>query len=380
MPALLTYTKQPWTENYSEIIDVRSNSEFAEDHIPGAINLPVLNDTERAEVGTIYKQSPFTARKIGAALVAKNISQHISQHFADKEKNYRPLVYCWRGGQRSNSLALVLTQIGWQVTLLEGGYKTYRAYVREQLENLPQKFTYLVLCGLTGSGKTSILYQMRQRGAQVLDLEALANHRGSLLGQEWEEMLSPQPSQKYFDSLLLHQLQNFNPHQPVWVESESVKIGQVYLPPSLWEKMKHASCVEIQLPVAVRVQFLLQEYPHLITHPKILKTKLEKLKPRYGWEKLSEWYLMIDTGMWESFVEDLLQFHYDPTYRKSIQRNFTNVERVLSIPDLCNSSIDTLLDCLLPDNGSSTMAIASLLPSADRNQYASGNDTMKFIE
>lgn len=359
MPALLTYTKQPWTENYSEIIDVRSKSEFAEDHILGAINLPVLNDTERAEVGTVYKQSPFTARKIGAALVAKNISQHISQHFADKEKNYRPLVYCWRGGQRSNSLALVLAHIGWQVALLEGGYKTYRAYVREQLENLPQKFTYQVLCGLTGSGKTSILSQMRQRGAQVLDLEALANHRGSLLGQEWEEKLSPQPSQKYFDSLLLHQLHSFNPHQPVWVESESVKIGQIYLPPSLWEKMKNAGGVEIQLPVAVRVKFLLQEYPYLVTHPKILKTKLEKLKSRYGWEKLSEWYLMIDSGMWESFVKDLLQFHYDPTYRKSLQRNFTNVERVLSIPDLSNDSVDTLLDSLLPDNGSSTMAITT---------------------
>ncbi len=349
MPPLPKYTQQPWTETYSEIIDVRSKSEFASDHIPGAINLPVLNDAERAQVGTIYKQSPFTARKIGAALVSKNISQHLSQHFAAKEKNYYPLVYCWRGGQRSNSLALVLTQIGWRVTLLEGGYKTYRAYVRHQMEHLPQKFTYQILCGLTGSGKTHILHQMSQRGAQVLDLESLANHRGSLLGQEWEDKPSPQPSQKYFESLLLRQLQSFNPHQPVWVESESLKIGEVYLPQSLWLKMKQASCVEIELPVTARVQFLLQEYPHLVTHPEILKAKLEKLKSHCGWEKLSMWYQLIDAGKWELLVQDILQFHYDPTYRKSIKRDFPKVERLLSIPNLSDSSIDTLLDSLLPN-------------------------------
>ena len=349
MPPLPKYTQEPWTETYSEIIDVRSPSEFASDHIPGAINLPVLNDAERAQVGTIYKQSPFTARKIGAALVSKNIFQHLSQHFAAKEKNYYPLVYCWRGGQRSNSLALVLTQIGWRVTLVEGGYKTYRTYVRHQMEHLPQKFTYQILCGLTGSGKTHILHQMSQRGAQVLDLESLANHRGSLLGQEWEDKPSPQPSQKYFESLLLQQLQSFNPHQPVWVESESLKIGEVYLPQSLWLKMKQASCVEIELPVTARVQFLLQEYPHLVTHPKILKAKLEKLKSYCGWEKLSMWYQLIDAGKWELLVQDILQFHYDPTYRKSINRDFPKIERVLSIPNLSHSSIDTLLDSLLPN-------------------------------
>jgi tRNA 2-selenouridine synthase len=234
MPPLPTYTKQPWAETYSEIIDVRSPSEYEEDHIPGAINLPVLDDTERAQVGTIYKQdSPFTARKIGAALVSKNISQHLSQHFAAKGKDYHPLIYCWRGGQRSNSMALVLTQIGWRVTLVEGGYKTYRTYVRNQLEQLPEKFTYRILCGLTGSGKTYILRKMHLSGFQVLDLEALGNHRGSLLGEEWDNRPSPQPSQKYFESLLLQKLQSFNPSETVWVESESNKIGQVYLPISL---------------------------------------------------------------------------------------------------------------------------------------------------
>ena len=339
-----TYSQQPWPETYSEIIDVRSESEYAEDRIPGAINLPVLNDAERAEVGTIYKQSPFTARKKGAALVAKNISQHLIEHLALKEKDYRPLIYCWRGGQRSNSMALVLAQIGWQITVLQGGYKTYRAYVREQLQQLPEQFTYKLLCGLTGTGKTYILRQLRQRGAQVLDLEALANHRGSLLGEEWEGKPASQPSQKYFDSLFLQQLQSFEPSAPVWVESESNKIGRVYLPQSLWQKMKQASCVEIQLPLAARVQLLLQQYPHLMAHPDVLKAKLQLLKSRYGGEKVWEWYQLIDTGQWEAFVQDVLQSHYDPTYTQSMGRDFTKVERVLALPDLSDANIDKLLN------------------------------------
>lgn len=343
------YTQQPWTETYSEIIDVRSPGEFAEDRIPTAINLPVLDNAERAEVGTIYKQSPFTARKTGAALVAKNISQHLIEHFASKDKDYRPLVYCWRGGQRSNSMAAVLSQIGWQVTVLEGGYKTYRTYVREQLEKLPEDFNYKLLCGLTGSGKTYILRQLKQRGAQVLDLEAIANHRGSLLGEEWIGKPASQPSQKYFESLLVQQLQSFELGKTVWVESESNKIGRVYLPQSLWQKMKQAKCIEIQLPLAARVQFLLQEYPHLATHPDVLKAKLALLKSRYGRDKLNQWYQLIDTGKGEAFVQDVLQSHYDPSYTQSIQRDFIKVERVLSLPDLSHTSIDDLVNSLLRD-------------------------------
>jgi tRNA 2-selenouridine synthase len=348
MPPFPKYTQQPWTEIYTEIIDVRSESEFAEDHIPAAINLPVLDNAERAEVGTIYKQSPFTARKKGAALVAKNISQHLLEHFASKDKDYRPLVYCWRGGQRSNSMASVLSQIGWQVTVLEGGYKTYRTYVREQLEKLPENFNYRLLCGLTGSGKTYILRQLKQRGDQVLDLEEIANHRGSLLGEEWSGKPTPQPSQKYFESLLLQQLQSFESSKTVWVESESNKIGRVYLPQFLWQKMKQAKAVEIQLPLTARVQFLLQEYPHLVTHPDILKAKLALLKSRYGRDKLNQWYQLIDTEKWEIFVQDVLQSHYDPSYTQSIERDFTKVERVLSVPDLSDASIEQLIPSLMP--------------------------------
>lgn len=348
MPLSPIYTQQPWAETYSEIIDVRSQSEFAEDHILGAINLPVLDDAERAEVGTIYKQCTFTARKTGAALVAKNISQHLIKHFASKEKGYLPLVYCWRGGQRSNSMAQVLVQIGWHVIVLQGGYKTYRAYVRDQLQQLPEQFTYQLLCGLTGSGKTYILRHLSQQGVQVLDLEGLANHRGSLLGEAWEGKPSPQPSQKYFESLLLHQLQSFDRNKPVWVEAESNKIGQIYLPQSLWQQMKQASCVEIQLPFSARVQLLLQEYPHLVNHQDVLKAKLQRLKSRYGRQKLNEWCQLIDAGQWENFVKNLLESHYDPTYRQSMSQ-FKSVERVLNLPDLSDRSIDTLLSFVLRD-------------------------------
>lgn len=351
MSRSLEYTQQPWAETHSEIIDVRSQSEFAEDHIPGAINLPVLDDAQRAKVGTLYKQvCPFEARKVGASLVAQNIAQHLDSHFSAKNKSYHPLVYCWRGGQRSNSMALVLSQIGWQVTVIEGGYKTYRAYVRDQLQQLPEQFTYQVLCGLTGSGKTHILRQLTNRGIQVLDLEGLANHRGSLLGQEWEGKLSPQPSQKRFESLLLQKLQSFDASKPLWVEAESNKIGQVYLPPSLWQQMKQANCVEVQLPQAVRIEWLLQEYPHLVTHPELLKRKLEYLKSRYGREKINEWYNLIDAGQWYALVEDLLLNHYDPTYSRSMSHSYAHVKRKLQLADLADASIDTLLDALVSSN------------------------------
>lgn len=344
MPPSPVYIEQYWPKTYSEIIDVRSPSEFTADHIPVAINLPVLDDAERAEVGTIYKQCPFTARKVGAALVAQNISQHLTRHLASKAKDYHPLVYCWRGGQRSNSMASVLAQIGWQVTVLQGGYKTYRAYVRTQLEQVPQKFTYRALCGLTGTGKTVILQRLVQQGAQVLDLEDLAKHRGSLLGEQWE---APQPSQKYFESLLLQKLHSFDPRKPVWIEAESSKIGSIYLPRSLWQNMTQASCIEIQMPLASRIQLLMQEYTHLGAHPDALKAKLQQLKPRYGKERLSKWNHLIDTSQGEALVGDLLQRHYDPAYTQALQKCYAKVDRVLFLSSLSDANVATLINSVL---------------------------------
>ena len=143
---------------FDALLDVRSPAEFAEDHIPGAINVPVLDNTQRAQVGTLYTQvSPFEARKVGATLIARNIAAHIEQHFMDKPKNWRPLVYCWRGGQHSGAMAHILSQVGWPVGQLEGGYKAYRQRVRSELQTLPASFRFRVICGPTGSGKSRLL-------------------------------------------------------------------------------------------------------------------------------------------------------------------------------------------------------------------------------
>ncbi|MGB5593697.1 MAG: tRNA 2-selenouridine(34) synthase MnmH [Crocosphaera sp.] len=325
----------PCRENPSEIIDVRSENEFTEDHIPGAINLPVLDNEERKTVGTIYKQiSAFEAKKLGASLVFKNISEQINQYFLKKDSRYSPLIYCWRGGQRSQSLAVVLTQIGWRVKVLEGGYKTYRHYVRKQLETVPLQFNYKIICGLTGTGKTYFLHYLKSQGYQVLNLEKIANHRGSLLGQEWKTSLEKQPSQKYFDSLLLQEFQRFDLAKPIWIESESYKIGNVYLPGSLWKKMKQSPYFEIQLPLERRVDFLLQEYPHLIEYPDILKDKLQYLKSRYGWDKINQWYHWIDEKLWRELVEDLLIIHYDPAYRRSLKQMSKNTTQTMELSEL----------------------------------------------
>lgn len=358
------FTEQFWGRDvpspYDEIIDVRAPSEFAEDHIPGAINLPVLDNAERAEVGTLYKQvSTFQARKVGAAMVSGNISRHLEEHFAHKEKDYRPLVYCWRGGQRSGSLATVLVQVGWRVTLLQGGYKTYRTHVRQQLQDLPTQFTYQILAGSTGTGKTHVLRHLAQQKAQVLDLEGLAQHRGSLLGALWE---ISQPTQKYFESLLLEQFQQFDPKEPVWVEAESNKIGQVYIPQPLWQKMQQAEGIEIQMPLDGRIKHLLEEYPHLVTHPEVLKTKLQQLKSRHGKKQLEEWNHLIDTQQWETLIGMLLEQHYDPSYTHSFHRCYPNVQKTATLLDTSVEQIDRFIDSFLTP----TQAVHILSPSQNR--------------
>lgn len=333
----------PLTEDYSEIIDVRSEGEFAEDRVPGAINLPVLNNEERGRVGTIYHQeSAFEASKIGAALIAKNIARYLETHFANRDKSYRPIIYCWRGGQRSNSLARVLSEIGWPTLVVKGGYKAYRSYVRQQLDSLAAKIQFKILCGFTGTGKTAILRQLQRQGTPVLDLEGLANHRGSLLGQEWATQPEPQPSQKYFESLLLQHLQQFTPQQTVWVESESNKIGQLHVPTPLWEQMKQAPCIEVRVPLTQRVQFLLRDYPHLGDHPDFLKGKLAELKSRHGKQKLAQWCAWIDGDRPCNLIQDLLETHYDPAYERSMNKDYyPRLEERLFLPDLSPDSIES---------------------------------------
>jgi len=265
---------------FDEVIDVRSPAEFALDHVPEAVNCPVLDDAERAQIGTLYKQvSPFDAKKLGAALVSKNIARHIEERFRGRESDWRPLVYCWRGGQRSAAMAHVLREVGWKAATLEGGYRAYRREVMAQLEALPARFRFRVVCGATGSGKSRLLEALALRGAQVLDLERLACHRGSLLGELPGE---PQPSQKMFDSLVWGALRRLDPARPVFVEAESKKIGQLQVPTALLERMREGECLRLEVPALERVRFLIEEYRHFLGEPAALKERLQCLTTRAG--------------------------------------------------------------------------------------------------
>lgn len=300
---------------FTHIIDVRSPGEFACDRIPGAINLPVLNDAERAEVGRLYVQvSRFDARRLGGAMVARNVAAHLETFFAPLPEHSRFLLYCWRGGQRSKAMATILHAVGWSVTLVAAGYKGYRQHVREALVRLCPQLQCRVVTGLTGSGKTRLLQRMAAEGHQVLDLENLGAHRGSLLGDEPD---AAQPSQKYFESLLLEQIQRFDPARPVWVESESKRLGRLWLPEPLWQAMLRAPVHELHVPAAVRAAFLLREYPHFSAAPDELLAKLETLREPCGGARLDEWQTMIRAGEWPAFVLSMLEHHYDPGYLRN---------------------------------------------------------------
>ena len=302
------------------IVDTRSPAEFAEDHVPGAVSCPVLDNEERARVGTIYKQvSPFDARKLGAALVARNIARHVEDLFIKNEKKWKPLVYCWRGGKRSGAMAHVLREIGWEARTVEGGYKSYRRHVVDSLAALPAKFTFRVVHGVTGSGKSRLLRALGAAGAQVLDLEDLAAHRGSVLGTLPER---PQPTQKMFESLLLRTLLDLDRSKVVFVEGESRKIGQLQVPAALIERMRASGCVLLEAGTGTRVALLLDEYRHFFADLAALGAQLDCLVALHGRERVGEWKALAAAGEWPVLVARLLEEHYDPAYRRSAAHNF----------------------------------------------------------
>ncbi len=297
---------------FDDIIDVRAPAEWAEDHIPGAISLPVLDDAERARVGTIYKQvSPFTARKVGAALVAKNAAAHLEGPLADKPGGWQPLVYCWRGGQRSGSFASILSQIGWRVEVVQGGYKSWRRLVVEALYDQPFAHRLMVLDGNTGTAKTEVLALLAARGVQVVDLEGLANHRGSLFGHMGE-----QPSQKAFEGRLALALARLDPNRPVVVEAESAKVGECRLPPKLWRAMVTAPRISIEAPRAARAKYLVRAYADLVADVARLDAVLASLAPAHPREVIAEWRAMAAAGAFVDLAEGLMARHYDPRYGK----------------------------------------------------------------
>ena len=337
-------------DQFSTIIDARSEGEFAEDHLPGAVNWPSLHDDERKIVGTQYKQiNAFEAKKQGAALVAKNIAAHIERDVISKTKDWQPLVYCWRGGKRSGSLALILDQIGFKVTLVDGGYKAFRAALVVDLPQLAAQHHYQVVCGTTGSGKTRLLQALRAEGAQVLDLEGLANHRSSVLG-----MIPgvPQPSQKAFDSLIWATLRGFDASRPVYIESESKKVGNVAVPEGLMAAMRASPCLQLELPEDERVALLLEDYDFFVRDTAFFCERLEALTEARGKETVRDWQARAQSGDVASVVRELLVKHYDPVYLQSMRRNFEQyaAARVITPADHSVAAMTALAKTMLANS------------------------------
>ena len=328
---------------FDAVIDARSPAEYADDHLPGAVNWPVLDDDERREVGTEYTRvSAFDARKHGAALIARRIAQHLETHVFDKPRDWKPLVYCWRGGKRSGTLAWFLGEIGFRTRVVDGGYKAYRNALRADLATLPSLFHYHVICGKTGSGKTRLLAALADAGAQVLDLEGLARHRGSVLGGLPGVA---QPTQKAFETQVWHVLSRFAPAKPVFVESESRSIGKLRVPDALLARMRdHGRCLSIELPDAARVQLLLEDYAFFADDVEAFCRRLDALVELRGREPVAHWQSLARAGCWQRVFLELMHQHYDPMYLRSIERNFkgyATAERI-ALPDAAPATLGEL--------------------------------------
>jgi tRNA 2-selenouridine synthase len=334
---------------FDEVIDARSPSEFAADRIPGAISCPVLDDAQRALVGTIYKQqSAFEARRVGAAMVAENIARHLRDRFQDKPRDWRPLVYCWRGGQRSGSFVTWLRMIGWDACQLEGGYKRWRRQIVSELEWLPDLLDLRVICGATGSAKTRVLEALAARGAQVLDLEAVAAHKGSVLGAIPG---CPQPTQKWFETCLHDALSGFDASRPVYVEAESRRIGRIQIPDALIKRMRASRCVAIEAGRDARLAFLVRDYAYLGDDVDELQNKIDYLKALQSNETLTRWKALARDHNLHQLFGEFIDLHYDPLYRRSQNRNFTRFAeaRRVETDDLSQEGITKLAELILSE-------------------------------
>ena len=344
MKLALTSIAQLATLPIDKLIDARSPSEYAEDHLPGAINLPSLSDAERAEVGTIYVQDDrFKARRIGAALVARNVAAHLEGPLSTKDGSWRPLVYCWRGGQRSGSFASILEQIGWRVSLLDGGYRAYRRLVVQMLYEAPLAVKPVLLDGNTGTAKTRLLELLEAEGVQVIDLEGMANHRGSALGAR----AGGQPSQKLFDGRLAQRIAALDPARPVVIEAESHKVGTRIVPPSLWSAMKAAPSVRVTAPVAARAAYLAEAYGDMTEQPDLLKGSLDLLRNLRGHETVDHWQQMVDARDFNALAGELIVQHYDPGYARARARHAMAEAQTVDLPALDDAALKAALPTLI---------------------------------
>ena len=335
-------------KKFDTIIDVRSPLEFAEDHIVGAINCPVLSDLERQKVGTIYKkESSFKAKIIGSSLAAKNIAFHIQNNFIEKKGSWQPLIYCWRGGQRSKAFSIVLSEVGWRTNQLKGGYKEYRNQVINFLENIGPKLKITLISGKTGSAKTKILKSIENEGGQILDLEGLANHKGSLLGKIPDLI---QPSQKFFESLIFNKIQNLNLKDKIYVEAESSKIGNIHIPKSIWKKMIKSPRIEISANIELRAKFLVSDYDYMCNDPTLINPIIKGLKNRLSKELFDEWTNLIDRKKWFDLTKSFLENHYDPSYSSNTIKNDRKVLKKITASSLNNSDIEHIAKNILNKN------------------------------
>ena len=335
-------------KKFDTIIDVRSPLEFAEDHIVGAINCPVLSDLERQKVGTIYKkESSFKAKIIGSSLTAKNIAFHIENNFMEKKGAWQPLIYCWRGGQRSKAFSIVLSEVGWRTNQLKGGYKEYRNQVINFLENIGPKLKITLISGKTGSAKTKILKSIENEGGQILDLEGLANHKGSLLGKIPDLI---QPSQKFFESLIFNKIQKLNLKDKIYIEAESSKIGNIHIPKSIWKKMIKSPRIEISANVELRAKFLVSDYDYMCNNPTLINPIIKGLKNRLSKKLFDEWTNLIDRKKWFDLTKSFLENHYDPSYSSNTIKNDRKVIKKITATSLNNSDIKDIAKKILNKN------------------------------
>jgi tRNA 2-selenouridine synthase len=283
------------------LLDVRSPGEFEHGHIPGAVSFPLFSDEERAEVGTVYKQvSKESAVELGLRFVGPKMEQFVlnAKQIAPEKK---VLVHCWRGGQRSASMAWLLKTAGFEAEVVPGGYKSYRQMVQDGLQ--------------TGSGKTKILHKMAEYGEQVIDLEGLANHKGSAFGAIGER---PQPSVEQFENDLFSKILSLDLSKRVWLENESHSIGRVFIPEGFWAKLRNAPLVNIQIPLEARINNLLEDY--VLEHKQDLVNSFQKIDKKLGGLEFKKALEALENNDFATAAKIALVY-YDKTYQYGLENN-----------------------------------------------------------
>lgn len=314
------------------VIDVRSPSEFKKGHIPGAHNIPLFSDEERAIVGTKYVQESRYASVIsGLDMVGPKLSGFVGEA-SRIAPNGKLLVYCWRGGMRSSSMSWLLNLAGFNSKTLIGGYKSYRRYLKEYLS---KPFNLVVLGGMTGSGKTELILELPKYSQQIVDLEGLANHKGSAFGSIGQK---PQPSTEFFENLLFEDLLKLDRNKPIWVEDESKAIGSIFIPQEFFNQMLNSPVIAIERSTETRIKRLTREYTNC--NPQLLIDSVNKIAKRLGGDNVIKAIKSIEEGHFEEAVGISL-YYYDKAYQYGLSNK--RVKPIICALDDENISQNCLL-------------------------------------